>query len=483
MTKTLDIIEKDSKAAPYNIQAEQMLLGAVLVNNEVLNRVTEFLKSDHFYEPIHKKIYEAINVIIEKGISASPVSLSNMFSGDEQFKSVGGSDYLGKLAILATTVINAGDYGKIIYDLAIKRQLILVGEEIVTSAYNSGIDYSASEQIEAAEGKLFNLASEGLSEKGFMSLGDTILGSIASIDRAMKSPDHITGTTTGFMDLDNKLSGFHNSDLVILAARPSMGKTALLINFAVDACKSLYEKHKKKSKAELPAVGVFSLEMSAEQLATRMLSMNTKIDSSALKSGKVNEQHYNELRKQAQFMSELPFYIDDTPALTISAIRTRARRLKRKHNLAILFIDYLQLIRGSSGHSENRVLEISEITQGLKALAKELNIPIITASQLSRAVEQREDKRPMLSDLRESGSIEQDADIVMFIYREEYYLARRQPEAGSEKHSEWLETLNKVHNLAEIIVAKHRNGPVGTVQLFYDGRYSLFKNYNNIGNA
>lgn len=483
MTKTLDIIEKESKTAPYNIQAEQMLLGAVMVNNEVLNRVTEFLKSDHFYEPIHKKIYEAINVIIEKGISASPVSLANMFSGDEQFKFIGGSDYLGKLAIFATTVINAGDYGKIIYDLAVKRQLILVGEEIVTSAYNSGIDYSASEQIEAAEAKLFNLASEGLSEKGFMSLGDTILNSISSIDRAMKSPDHITGTTTGFVDLDNKLSGFHNSDLVILAARPSMGKTALLINFAMDACRSLYEKHKNKGKGELPAVGVFSLEMSAEQLATRMLSMNTKIDSSALKSGKVNEQHYNELRKQAQFMSELPFYIDDTPALTISAIRTRARRLKRKHNLGILFIDYLQLIRGSNSNADNRVMEISEITQGLKALAKELNIPIVAASQLSRAVEQREDKRPMLSDLRESGSIEQDADIVMFIYREEYYLARRQPEAGSEKHGEWLETLNKVHNLAEVIVAKHRNGPVGTVQLFYDGRYSLFKNYNNIGSA
>ena len=471
MTKTLEIIDQSSKTAPYNIQAEHMLLGAALVNNEVLNRVSEFLRSDHFYEPIHRKIYEAINLIIEKGISASPVSLSNMFSQDEQFKSLGGIDYLNKLAIMATTVINAGDYGKIVYDLAIKRQLINVGEEIVTTAYNSGFNYSASEQIEAAEGKLFQLASEGLSEKGFVSLGDTIMDSISSIDRAMKSPDHITGTTTGFVDLDNKLSGFHNSDLVILAARPSMGKTALLINFAFDACKNLYEKHKKKPKSE----------MSSEQLATRMLSMHSKIDSSALKSGKVNEEYYNELRKQAQIMSELPFYIDDTPALTISAIRTRARRLKRKHNLAILFIDYLQLIRGSNSNFENRVMEIAEITQGLKALAKELNIPIIAASQLSRAVEQREDKRPMLSDLRESGSIEQDADIVMFIYREEYYLARRQPEQGSEKHTEWLETLNKVHNLAEIIVAKHRNGPVGTVQLFNDGRYSLFKNYNNLG--
>jgi replicative DNA helicase len=481
MTTTSYISTNITNTAPYNIEAEQTLLGAILVNNEVLNRVTEFLRSEHFYEPIHIKIYDAINLILDKGISASPISLANMLGNDDQFKSVGGTEYLSKLVILATTVINAQGYAKIIYDLAIRRQLIGVGEEIVTTAYNSGLDYSAAEQIETAENKLFNLASEGISDKGFIGINDTILNSIASIDRAMKNSDHITGTTTGFVDLDTKLSGFQNSDLVILAARPSMGKTALLINFALDACKALVLKNPNKAKNEIPSVGVFSLEMSAEQLSTRMLSMNTKIDSSALKSGKVNEQHYNELRKQAQILADLPFYIDDTPALTIAAIRTRARRLKRKHNLAILFIDYLQLIRGSSNTAENRVLEVSQITQGLKALAKELNIPIIAASQLSRAVEQREDKRPMLSDLRESGSIEQDSDIVMFIYREEYYLARRQPEQGTEKHSEWLNTLNKVHNLAEIIVAKHRNGPVGTVQLFYDGRYSLFKNYNSLG--
>lgn len=468
------------KTSPYNIQAEQTLLGAILMNNEVLNRVTEFLKADHFYEPIHVKIYDAINIIIDKGISATPITLANMLGNDEQFKGLGGTEYLGKLAILATTVVNAQSYAKVIYDLAIRRQLITVGSEIVDTAYTSGIDYSASEQIEDAENKLFNLASEGVSDRGFISINDTVANSISSIDRAMKNSDHITGVTTGFVDLDNKLSGFQSSDLVILAARPSMGKTALLINFALDACRALLAKNSKKSLSEMPSVGVFSLEMSAEQLSTRMLSMNTQIDSSALKSGKVGEQHYNTLRKEAQRLAELPFYIDDTPALTISAIRTRARRLKRKHNLAILFIDYLQLIRGSSNTAENRVLEVSQITQGLKALAKELNIPIIAASQLSRAVEQREDKRPMLSDLRESGSIEQDADIVMFIYREEYYLSRRQPEPGTEKHTEWLATLNKVHNIAEIIVAKHRNGPVGTVQLFYDGRYSLFKNYNHL---
>jgi replicative DNA helicase len=469
--------EETTRSMPYNIQAEQRLLGSILANNEVLNRVSEFLKPEHFYEPINKKIFNSINLIIEKGISATPVSLYNMFSGDEQFRALGGDEYLNKLAILATTVINPYDYGRIIYDLSLRRDLISIGEEMVTTAYTSGLDNSAVEQIEEAENKLFHLASEGVSERGFIKIEDTIASSITSIDRAMKSEDHITGVTTGYMDLDAKLSGFHNSDLVILAGRPSMGKTALAINLAVNACKALYEKNNGQKDAPMPSIGVFSLEMSSEQLSTRMLSMYTNIDSSSLRSGKVNEQHYNELRSQAHILSELPFFIDDTPALSISAIRTRARRLKRKHNLAVLFIDYLQLIRGSGTSSENRVQEVSEITQGLKALAKELDIPIIAASQLSRAVEQRDDKRPMLSDLRESGSIEQDADIVMFIYREEYYLSRRQPAPGTDKHVEWLEMLNKVHNLAEIIIAKHRNGPVGTVQLYYDNRYSKFKDY------
>jgi replicative DNA helicase len=461
---------------PYNIQAEQRLLGAILANNEVLNRVSEFLKPEHFYEPINKKIFSSINLIIEKGISATPVSLYNMFAQDEQFRALGGEEYLNRLAILATTVINPYDYGRIIYDLSLRRDLISIGEDIVSTAYNSGLDYAAVEQIEAAENHLFHLASEGVSERGFIKIDDTISTSITSIDRAMKSDDHITGVTTGYVDLDLKLSGFHRSDLVIIAGRPSMGKTAFAINLAINSCKAFYDKNKTIG-TPMPSVGVFSLEMSSEQLSTRMLSMYTSIDSSALRSGKVNEQHYNELRAQAHMLSELPFFIDDTPALSISAIRTRARRLKRKHNLSVLFIDYLQLIRGSSNSSDNRVMEISEITQGLKALAKELDIPIIALSQLSRAVEQRDDKRPMLSDLRESGSIEQDADIVMFIYREEYYLARRQPSPGTEKHAEWLETLNKVHNLAEIIIAKHRNGPVGTVQLYYDNRYSRFKDY------
>lgn len=472
--KKVPIIEKTTqREIPANVQAEQMLIGAIMINNEALNKVSEFLLPEHFYEPIHQKIYAAIGSILDKGISASPISLKSMLSNDEQFQQIGGSDYLGKLATIAMTVINVYDYGHIIYDLALKRNLINIGEEIVNIAYESGLDHSANDQIEEAEHRLFNLASDGSTDRGFLNIRDSVAISLDQISQAMKSSDHITGITTGYTDLDKKLSGFHNSDLLILAGRPSMGKTAFAINLAINACQALKNKHKDGPP---PSVGFFSLEMSSEQLTTRILSMQTSIDSSALRAGRIGEEHYNVLRKQATELGGLPLFIDDTPALSIAAIRTRARRLKRKNNLGILFIDYLQLIRGST-KNENRVLEVSEITQGLKALAKELNIPIIALSQLSRAVEQRDDKRPMLSDLRESGAIEQDADIVMFIYREEYYLTRKEPTAGTPQYTEWLEHLNKVHNLAEIIVAKHRNGAIGIVQLFYDGSYSRFGNY------
>lgn len=471
--KVTNIEQKLQREIPANVQAEQMVIGAIMINNEALNKVGEFLLAEHFYEPIHQKIYNAIGTIIDKGISASPISLKSMLSNDEQFQQIGGSDYLAKLATIAMTVINVYDYGRIIYDLALKRNLINIGEEIVNVAYDSQLDHSANEQIEEAEHRLFNLASDGISDRGFINIKDSIASSLGQIGQAMKSSDHITGITTGYTDLDKKLAGFHNSDLLILAGRPSMGKTAFAINLAINACEALKNKH---TDGPLPSVGFFSLEMSSEQLTTRILSMQTSIDSSALRAGRIGEEHYNTLRKKATELGGLPLFIDDTPALSISAIRTRARRLKRKNNLGILFIDYLQLIRGSS-KNENRVLEVSEITQGLKALAKELGIPIIALSQLSRAVEQRDDKRPMLSDLRESGAIEQDADIVMFIYREEYYLTRKEPAAGTPQYTEWLEALNKVHNLAEIIIAKHRNGPIGIVQLFYDGSYSRFGNY------
>jgi len=489
ITNEVNILANDGdnlpipRVLPSNIQAEQMLLGAILTNNELLSYVSEFLREEHFFEPIHQKIYKAIEKITEKGLIATPITLRSMLTQDELFKEMEETGYLAKLITMSMMVINPVDYGKIIYDLAIKRNLINIGEEVVNDAYNSTLEFEAKEQIEHAEAKLYNLVSEGINEKSFTKISIPISESLASINRAMKNNDHVIGISTGLLDLDNKLFGFHNSDLVILAGRPSMGKTAFAINLAFNACNNMRLKNIRDNQ-EIQSVGFFSLEMSSEQLTTRLLSMCAEIDSASLRTGMLSEEKYNRLRTEAMTLSELQFFIDDTPALSISAIRTRARRMKRKHNLGILFIDYLQLIRGTN-KSENRVNEISEITQGLKAIAKELNIPVIALSQLSRAVELREDKKPMLSDLRESGTIEQDADIVMFIYREEYYLTRKEPIAGDVKHAEWLDKLNKVYNTADIIIAKHRNGAVGNISLYYDNHFSKFSNlekksYNTI---
>jgi len=462
------------RVLPSNSQAEQMLLGAILTNNELLNHVSEFLRSEHFFEPINQKIYKAIEVITEKGLIATPVTLRSMLANDELFHEMERAEYLAKLITISMMVISPIDYGKIIYDLAIKRSLISIGEEVVNEAYNSSLEFEAQEQIERAEAKLYNLASEGINDKSFTKIAVPISESLATINRAMKNNDHVIGISTGLIDLDRKLFGFHNSDLIILAGRPSMGKTAFAINLALNACVNMYSRNVRDNQ-EIQSVGFFSLEMSSEQLTTRLLSIKAEIDSNSLRTGMISEENYNRLRKEAMALSELQFFIDDTPALSISTVRTRARKMKRKHNLGILFIDYLQLLRGVN-KSDNRVGEISEITQGLKAIAKELNIPVIALSQLSRAVELREDKRPMLSDLRESGSIEQDADIVMFIYREEYYLSRKEPSAGDAKHTEWLDMMSKAHNITDIIVAKHRNGAVGNVQLFYESQYSKFTN-------
>ncbi len=462
---------------PANIRAEQMLLGAILINPGLIEQVNEFLRVEHFFEPLHQKIYNVIGIIFEKGLTPSIITVKSMLDKDHLFMELNGEEYLIKLTTMAMVVINPHDYGKIIFDLAIKRNLIQIGEDIVNTAYDSTLENTGPEQLEMAESSLYQLASDGINEKSFVAIKDHVAESLASINRAMKNSDHVTGISTGLIDLDTKLSGFHNSDLVIVAGRPGMGKTAFAINFALNACRSLLKKADPESPK--PSVGFFSLEMSSEQLATRLLSMLTKIDSTLLKSGKVNEEHYNDLRKAAAELADMPFFIDDTPALTISAVRTRARKLKRKHNLGILFIDYLQLLRGSH-KSENRVLEVSEITQGLKALAKELNIPVIALAQLSRAVEQREDKKPMLSDLRESGSIEQDADVVMFLYREEYYLRRQEPKHDDAKYSEWADKLSKVHNIAEVLVAKHRNGAVGNVAVHYEDKYSAISNLGRI---
>lgn len=479
MTKIALNSESFSRAAPHNLHAEQLILGAVLINNDQLNKVTEYLKAEHFYQPVHKRIFTTILNVIERGVSASPISLKNIFDKDEDLKEVGGWQYLNDLVSEASTIIDIRDYGKIIYELALRRKLIDIGEEIVNDAFKGEIDVSALKQLEAAEAKLFQLATEGSdTQGGFLALKESLVESINRAQKAFQNSDKVTGITSGFLDMDSILGGFQDSDLLILAGRPSMGKTAFSINLAVNAAKAfITEKYKNEEHSMPPSVGFFSLEMSGEQLASRMISMQSGVNASALRTGKFSKEEFGKLTDSLNHLNDLPFFIDDTPALSITAIRTRARRLKRKSNLAFLIIDYLQLIRGTGKSGDNRVQEVSEITQGLKAIAKELNIPIIALSQLSRAVEQREDKRPLLSDLRESGSIEQDADIVMFIYREEYYELRRQPEAGTDKHALWMAKMEKIRNISEIIIAKHRNGPVGNVKLFFDDKYTKFGNY------
>ncbi len=469
-------LEKPYREAPSNIEAEQALLGALLVNNEALQHIGDQLKSTHFYEPLHARIFDAIQKFHNKGLIANPVTLKHYFDQDSALADIGGGTYLAKLAGAAITVFNIADYSHMIYDLALKRELIAIGEELVNNAYQHKIDIPADTQIEGAEQKLFNLSLEGSGDKGFKAIRHSVINAIKNAENAFKSHG-LSGLTTGLTDMDKMLGGLQRSDLLILAGRPSMGKTALAVNVAYNACLFLAREAQEKgvSTKDFGSVGFFSLEMSSEQLSTRMLSSASSLNSAKIIHGKITADDFAHLVRVSNEMSQLPFFIDDTPALSISALRTRARRLKRMHNLKLLVVDYLQLVRGSSAMSQaNRVQEVSEITQGLKAIAKELDIPVIALSQLSRAVEQRPDKRPQLSDLRESGSIEQDADVVMFIYREEYYLGRAQPAEGTPEHAKWQVDMDRAMNVAEVIIAKHRNGPIGNVRMRFDGNLTQF---------
>ena len=479
----------DQRQLPYNIEAEQALLGAILIDNEAINKISDMLLAEHFYEPVHTRIYKAIHNFIERGLIASPVTLKSQFDSDEALKDIGGAGYLAKLTGLSAGILNIKHYAQIVYDLAIARNLITIGQDIVNDAFDNNLKEPAASQIEKAEHKLFNLASEGSSDKNFGHLKNSLTDAIKRAEFALKQKGEVSGVPTGFMDLDRMLGGMHDSDMLILAGRPSMGKTALAMNIALNAAKAFraeFNEHKKTenlSPSEQKSVGVFSLEMSAEQLASRLLSMQTGLNSNNIRRGRLDQKkgEFDLLIEGNKELYELPMYIDDTPALSISAIRTRARRLKRKHNLAFLVIDYLQLIRGvSEAASSNRVQEVSEITQGLKAIAKELNIPVLALSQLSRQVEGRDDKRPQLSDLRESGSIEQDADIVIFIYREQYYLERTRPSDGTPELQAWMEKNGEKwmqsKNKAEIIISKHRNGPIGNKFLMFDSNTTGFNN-------
>lgn len=469
------------RTLPHNLEAEKALLGAIFVNNKAYERVSEFLRPEHFALAQHGRVFAACARLIERGQIADPVTLKRYFEQEQSLTEIGGPNYLYELAGSAATVINAGEYGRLIYDLYLKRQLIDLGQEVVNAAFAGEVDDTATGQIERAEQRLYDLAVSGQYEGGFVAFAESIRLAIDMAESAHKREGGLAGVTTGFTDVDKLLGGLHPSDLLILAGRPAMGKTALATNIAYNAAYS----HFRSGGKEGAVVGFFSLEMSSEQLAARILSEQTNISSDAMRKGQLTGEEFERLVLGSQALNSVPVFIDDTPALSVSALRTRARRLKRQHNLGLIVVDYLQLISASgSNRNDGRVQEVSEITRGLKTLAKELQVPVLALSQLSRQVESREDKRPQLSDLRESGSIEQDADVVMFIFREEYYLERAEPmrradetdEKFEQRRLSWEDRKQKAENLAEVIVAKQRHGPNGTVKLMFQGRYTRFGN-------
>jgi replicative DNA helicase len=462
------------RTPPHNDEAEMALLGALLLNNRAIEQVGDFLRPEHFASRVHGRIFEAIQKLIERGQIADPITLKQYFENDSDLTEIGGYAYLIRLAGSVVSVINSGDYGRTIYDLYLRRQLVQLGEEIVNEAFQEELEPDGKAQIEGAEQKLFSLASSGDLEGGFQSFSKSLTKSIRMAEAAYRREGQLTGVPTDFRDLDKLLGGMHPSDLIILAGRPSMGKTALATNIAFNAARALENSESGKHHM----VGFFSLEMSSEQLTTRILADFTKVSSERIRRGDLSNEEFERMVIAAQELERLGLFIGDTPALSVSAVRTRARRLKRQSGLSMIVVDYLQLLRGSASlRNENRVQEVSEITRGLKALAKELDVPVIALSQLSRAVESREDKRPQLSDLRESGSIEQDADVVMFVYREEYYVARTEPTEGTPEHEAWQAEMDKVHNLAEVIVAKQRHGPIGKVTLYFDGATARFSDF------
>ena len=464
---------------PHNVEAEKALLGAIFANRRAYESVSEFLAPGHFAVPEHGRIFEACTVLIERGQIADPITLGNFFEAEQSLAEIGGPAYLAELALSAVTIINAGEYGRIVYDLYLRRQLIELGEDVVNGAYAGDVEETAPQQIEKAEQRLYDLAASGEYEGGFETFKTSLISAVELAQVAHQRDGKLSGVLTGLRDLDMKLGGQHASDLLVLAGRPSMGKTALATNIAYNAAR----KYKHTEGAEGAVVGFFSLEMSAEQLATRILAEQVQVSSDRIRKGDVSNDDFTRLVEVSQTLHDLPIFIDDSPALSASQLRTRARRLKRVHGLGLIVVDYLQLMSpGPGARRENRVQEVSEITRGLKTLAKELDVPVLALSQLSRAVEQREDKRPQLSDLRESGSIEQDSDVVMFIYRDQYYLERAEPqhradeslERYAERHAAWVQRCEEAHNKAEVIIAKQRHGPVGKVNLFFEGEFTRF---------
>ena len=471
MEKSLSILKDSFKELPNNIEAEQSVIGSILVSNEIFDDINTIISSLNFYDPMHQKIFSAIENLIYKGMLANPITLKNYFESDKDEINI--PEYLVKITKFSTTTRQATEYSKIIYDMFVRRELIKISEQTIDTAKINDLNINGQNIIENSERLLFDLAEKGSFNSSLVKFDEAMKKTIDMASAAYKNEEGIVGVPTGLRDLDDRLGGLHQSDLIIIAGRPSMGKTALATNIAFNAAQKLQEGQRKSS------VAFFSLEMSSEQLSTRILAEQSRIKSNDIRRGRISDEQFDKFIETSKNITELPLYIDETPAISIAAMSNRARRIKRLFGLDMIVVDYIQLMRGSINNKDGRVQEISEITQGLKAIAKELSVPVVALSQLSRAVEQRDLKKPQLADLRESGSIEQDADVVMFVYREAYYLERQEPRPATVEHAEWQVKMNEVSNLAEIIIGKQRHGPTGNVMLEFEAMFTKFKDTQN----
>ncbi len=467
MDRNLSIVKDNIKELPNNIEAEQAVIGSILVSNELFDEINTIISSVNFYDPMHQKIFNSIENLIYKGTLANPITLKNYFENEKDDLNI--PEYLIKITKFSTSTRQAIEYSKIIYDMFVRRELIKISEQTIDTAKQNHLDTNGQNIIENSEKLLFDLAENGSFNSSLVKFDEAMKQTIEMASAAYKNEEGIVGVPTGLRDLDDRLGGLHQSDLIIIAGRPSMGKTALATNIAFNAAQKLLENGKKSS------IAFFSLEMSSEQLSTRILAEQSRIKSNDIRRGRISNDQFDKFIETSKNISELPLYIDETPAINIAAMSNRARRIKRLFGLDMIVVDYIQLMKGTFNNKDGRVQEISEITQGLKAIAKELSVPVLALSQLSRAVEQRDDKKPQLSDLRESGSIEQDADVVMFVYREAYYLERKEPRPATVEHAEWQAKMNEVSNLAEIIISKQRHGPTGNIMLEFEAMFTKFK--------
>ena len=470
INKKLNIVKNNFEEFPNNIEAEQSVIGTLLVSNEIFDEINIIISSKNFYDPMHQKIFGAIEKLIYSGMLANPITLKNHFENEKDELNV--PEYLVKITKFSTSSRQAIEYSKLIYDLYVKRELVKISESVIDAAKLNDLDNDGQKIIENYEKSLFDLAEKGSFSSTIVKFDEALRQTIEMAQIAYKNEEGIVGVPTGLTDLDDRLGGLHKSDLVIIAGRPSMGKTALATNIAFHAAKKMNDEGKKSS------IAFFSLEMSSEQLSTRILAEQSRIKSNDIRRGRISDEQFDKFIEASKNITELPLYIDETPAISIAALSNRARRIKRKFGLDMVVIDYIQLM-SVPNFKDGRVQEISQITQGLKALAKELSVPVLALSQLSRAVEQRDLKKPQLSDLRESGSIEQDADVVMFVYREAYYLEKQEPRPATVEHAEWQAKMNEVSNLAEIIIGKQRHGPTGNIMLEFEAMFTKFKDIQN----